>query len=74
MRRLVRSYTSKARAKKTDQITPAERQANNLNHEIWMINRKAEASEGGRVFRRGAKTFGAQDRLDGTKPNAGATG
>lgn len=58
VRRLRRSLFNKAKRGEQHLITDDERAANNRFHEIWRIDRIAEASEGGRSFRRGSTVYG----------------
>jgi hypothetical protein len=53
VRRLHRSYCSKVRNGQHEQITDQERLANNRIFDSWHFERAAEASEGGRPYRRG---------------------
>lgn len=58
VRRLNRSYNAKLRRGDREAITEAERLAMNRNFEFWHLERAAEASEGGRPYRRGNRVFG----------------
>lgn len=52
VRRLQRSYYAKVRGGRHDEITAAERTANNRIFETWELERMAEASEGVRPYDR----------------------
>lgn len=58
VRRLRRSYYNKLEHGQEHLITGEERAASNRFHEIWRYERAAEASEGGRTFRRGSTVYG----------------
>lgn len=58
VRQTQRRYYAKVRKGQHDQITEEEREANNLIFETWHLDRIAEASEGGRPYRRGSTIYG----------------
>lgn len=59
--RLKRRYQYKMSKKQVDEITDLEREARRISNETWQIERRAEASEGGRVYRHGTVVYGRQD-------------
>lgn len=61
IRELTRRYHAKSKRGTPDLVTEEEREANNRRHAIWRIERKAEASEGGRPFRRGRTVYAARE-------------
>lgn len=58
VRRLHKSYEAKRRAGNAHLATDLEREGHNVLYNIWQMDRKAEASEGGRPFRRGGRDYG----------------
>ena len=58
VRLIQRRYYNKVRNGRHDEITTEEREANNLIFESWRLERRAEASEGGRPYRRGSTVYG----------------
>jgi hypothetical protein len=60
VRLLHRRYQKKVRAGRHGEVTDEEREANNRTFQFWQLERRAEASEGGRAFRRGTRTIGAE--------------
>ncbi len=60
VRKLANSYDAKHRCGEPHLITDAEREANNRLFDFWSLERKAEASEGGRPYRRGRTLYGAR--------------
>lgn len=58
VRRLANSYHTKNHRAESHLVTEAERVAANRLFILWTLERKAEASEGGRPYRRGKSVYG----------------
>jgi hypothetical protein len=59
VRRIYRQYCNKVRSKRHDEVTAEERLAHNRIFQAWHLDRAAEASEGGRPYRRGTTIYGS---------------
>lgn len=57
VRKLYRSYSNKVRHGTKELITDAERDANNRIFDSWHLERLAQASEGGRPYKRGGFAY-----------------